>query len=80
MVASGKGGVGKSSLTVCIGRELARLGQKVLLVEMEPGLGTLDLMLGLSRGVCDLSDLCPAARLCRTRLCRWKGKAVCRRS
>lgn len=57
MVASGKGGVGKSSLTVCIGRELARLGQKVLLVEMEPGLGTLDLMLGLSHGVCDLSDL-----------------------
>ena len=56
MVASGKGGVGKSSLTVCIGRELARLGCKVLLVEMEPGLGIFDLMLGVPRGVCDLSD------------------------
>ncbi len=56
MVASGKGGVGKSSLTVCIGRELARIGQKVLLVEMEPGLGSFDLMLGQPRGVLCLSD------------------------
>lgn len=56
MIASGKGGVGKSSLTVCIGRELARLGETVLLVEMEPGLGVFDLLMGLERGVLCLSD------------------------
>ena len=52
MVASGKGGVGKSCLTVTIGRELARLGQKTLLIEMELGLGVFDLMMDLERGVC----------------------------
>lgn len=56
MVASGKGGVGKSCLTVTIGRELARLGQKTLLIEMELGLGVFDLMMDLERGVCCLSD------------------------
>ena len=34
MVVSGKGGVGKSCLTVTIGRELARLGYRTLLIEM----------------------------------------------
>ncbi len=57
MTASGKGGVGKSCLTVTIGRELARFGQRTLLVEMEPGLGSFDLMLNLGRGICGLSDL-----------------------
>lgn len=56
MAVSGKGGVGKSSLAATIGRELARLDQRVLLVEMEPGLGAFDLLLGLERGVCSLSD------------------------
>lgn len=57
MAVSGKGGVGKSCLTVTVGRELARLGQRTLLVEMELGLGVLDVMLGLERGVCCLADL-----------------------
>ena len=52
MVVSGKGGVGKSCLTVTIGRELARLGYRTLLIEMELGLGTFDLMMNLERGVC----------------------------
>ena len=56
MVVSGKGGVGKSCLTVTIGRELARLGYRTLLIEMELGLGTFDLMMNLERGVCCLSD------------------------
>ena len=56
MVVSGKGGVGKSCLTVTIGRELARLGSRTLLIEMELGLGTFDLMMNLERGVCCLSD------------------------
>ncbi len=56
MVVSGKGGVGKSCLTVTIGRELARLGYRTLLIEMELGLGIFDLMMNLERGVCCLSD------------------------
>ena len=56
MAASGKGGVGKSCLTVILGRELARLGCRTLLIEMEPGLGAFDLMMNLERGVCCLSD------------------------
>ena len=51
MAASGKGGVGKSCLTVILGRELARLGCRTLLIEMEPGLGAFDLMMNLERGV-----------------------------
>ncbi len=57
MTVSGKGGTGKSCLTATIGRELARFGQRTLLVEMEPGPGIFDLMLNLGRGICGLSDL-----------------------
>lgn len=56
MTVSGKGGAGKSCLTATIGRELARFGQRTLLVEMEPGPGVFDLMLNLGKGVCGLSD------------------------
>ena len=47
MAVSGKGGVGKSCLTVILGRELAGLGCRTLLIEMEPGLGAFDLMMNL---------------------------------
>lgn len=57
MTVSGKGGTGKSCLTATIGRELARFGQRTLLIEMEPGPGAFDLMLNLGRGICGLSDL-----------------------
>ena len=54
---SGKGGVGKSSIAVSLGLTFARQGQSVLLVDMDEGLGSLDLMLGLdSSAVADLSD------------------------
>lgn len=33
--ASGKGGVGKTTLTVAVGKALAERGQKVLLVDFE---------------------------------------------
>ena len=46
-VASGKGGVGKSSLVANIGSLLARDGLRVLLVDGDFGLANLDILLGV---------------------------------
>lgn len=57
MVASGKGGVGKSSLAAALAVMLARQGQQVLLLDADLGLRSLDLMLGLQDKVLfELSD------------------------
>ncbi len=54
---SGKGGVGKSSIASALGITLARIGKSVLLVDMDEGLGSLDLMLGIDdKAVSDLGD------------------------
>ena len=50
-VASGKGGVGKSSVAVAIGRELARAGRKVGLVDADIAGPDVPRMLGLRRDV-----------------------------
>lgn len=58
MVASGKGGVGKSTVCAMLGTALARSGKKVLIVELDMGLRCLDIILGISnRTVYDLSDV-----------------------
>jgi flagellar biosynthesis protein FlhG len=46
-VTSGKGGVGKSNIVANLGLALAQLGQKVLLIDADLGLGNLDILLGL---------------------------------
>jgi septum site-determining protein MinD len=51
LIASGKGGVGKSTIATHLGQTLAALGQKVLLVDCDAGLSSLDVMLGLSEDV-----------------------------
>ena len=48
LIASGKGGVGKSTVACRLGRLLAAQGQKVLLVDCDAGLSSLDIMLGVS--------------------------------
>ena len=48
LVASGKGGVGKSSVTAFLGRALVKLNKKVLLIDMDVSLRSLDLILGVS--------------------------------
>lgn len=54
---SGKGGVGKSCVASVLGLTFARKGDNVLLVDMDEGLGSLDLLLGLEgSAVADLSD------------------------
>lgn len=58
LVASGKGGSGKSTFTVNCGLALAQRGHKVLLVDADVGLRSLDLMLSVSdRVIFDLGDV-----------------------
>ncbi len=57
-VTSGKGGVGKSTVSVGLGIAFCQKGKNVLLVDMDEGLRCLDLMLGLDKStVFDLSDI-----------------------
>jgi len=46
-VASGKGGVGKTNITVNLGVALASAGKEVLLLDADLGLANIDVMLGL---------------------------------
>lgn len=57
-ITSGKGGVGKSTVSVGLALAFADLGEKVLLVDMDEGLRCLDLMLNVDKtAVFDLSDV-----------------------
>lgn len=57
VVTSGKGGTGKSTVTAGLGCALARTGRKVLLIDGDAGLRSLDLMLGIGGTVYDMSDI-----------------------
>lgn len=58
VITSGKGGVGKSTITAYLGVELCKLGKKVLLIDMDEGLRSLDLMLDVSsHTLFDVSDI-----------------------
>ena len=48
MVASAKGGVGKSTLCVGLGNVLSECGKKTLLVDMDIGVRSLDLLLNVA--------------------------------
>lgn len=51
VIASGKGGVGKSTASSALGRAFAAAGKKTLLVDCDPGLSSLDVMLGVREKV-----------------------------
>lgn len=70
VIASGKGGVGKSVFAVNIGAVLAQRNAKVLLLDLNMGLRNLDLFLGLeSRVVYDVGDVL-------TGVCRMKQALI----
>jgi len=47
-VASGKGGVGKTILSISFGKGLSETGKKVLIIDADLGLSNVHLMLGLT--------------------------------
>ncbi len=48
LIASGKGGVGKSTFSAFFGKHVANCGFKVLLIDADSGLGALDILLGVA--------------------------------
>ena len=70
VIASGKGGTGKTSLAAGVGAALAKQDHKVLVVDGDSGLRNLDIVLGMSdrvmvihegrvAGILDRSDATP---------------------
>jgi septum site-determining protein MinD len=58
MVASGKGGTGKSTVSVLLGGRLAAAGHKVLLIELDSGLRSVDIISGVyGKTVYDIEDV-----------------------
>lgn len=51
VVTSGKGGVGKTSVTANIGTSIARLGYQTVLIDADIGLKNLDLLVGLENRI-----------------------------
>jgi flagellar biosynthesis protein FlhG len=65
-VASGKGGVGKSNFTINLAIELAKLGNRVMILDADLGLANVDILLGINpkynlvhlvRGEKDIKDI-----------------------
>lgn len=70
VITSGKGGVGKTTLSANLGTALALMQKKVLLIDTDIGLRNLDVVLGLeNRIVYDLVDVC-------TGKCEYKKAAI----
>lgn len=58
LIASGKGGVGKSMVTACMAVALSRMGQRTVVVDADIGLRDQDAILGLeNRVVYDVLDV-----------------------
>lgn len=58
VITSGKGGVGKTTVTANLGVNLSKAGYRVVLVDLDFGLNNLDVVLGLENDVLyDLSDV-----------------------
>lgn len=73
-VASGKGGVGKSTVTAGLCATLAHAGKRVLAIDADAGLRGLDLLLGLEdEAVYDLSDVLSGRKRLTDAMIRHEG-------
>jgi septum site-determining protein MinD len=74
-ITSGKGGVGKTTITANLGAALAARGQKVVCIDADIGLRNLDVVLGLeNRIVYDLVDVVEGR--CRLRQAMIRDKRI----
>lgn len=70
VITSGKGGVGKTTITVNLARELANSGYRVLAIDGDVGLNNLDVLTGVeNRCAFDLSDVVNNRCRARQALC-----------
>lgn len=60
VITSGKGGVGKTTLTANLGISLSNMGQRVLMIDVDFGLNNLDVAMGVENkvvyNICDVLD------------------------
>ena len=65
VITSGKGGVGKTTVTANLGSALANLGQRVVMLDVDFGLNNLDIVVGVENKISyDLADvLCGRCRI-----------------
>ena len=74
VIASGKGGTGKTMFAANLGATLARQGHKVVLIDLDTGLRNLDLYLGLENNIVyDVNDVLPG--VCRIKQALVKDKS-----
>lgn len=58
MICSGKGGTGKSTVSVLLGAQLGARGRRVLLIELDSGLRSVDMIAGVyGKTVYDIEDV-----------------------
>jgi len=75
VLASGKGGTGKSTITVGLAVQLVKLNKRVLLVDCDSGMRGLDLLLGVENElIYDVSDA--ASGGCDTEACIYSAQSM----
>lgn len=75
MIASSKGGVGKSTVALGIAKAMTGRGLKVLLCDLDFGNASLDMLLGLQDSVvCTLQDVAQGAAPVEKALIKWEPK------